>query len=257
MKSVDGGQTWTQLAANMFQNQGFARIAVVPGKNTGSDVLYAATMQAFISSATGVGAAPPPSTAGLFQSTNGGTTWKILSGTDELPIGKPGQADGTASEVVVNPKNSQKLYAGIIGETNGGIWQSDNGGMKWTRVPEMPDKVARVAISTSPDGKTLYAAITTLNAKDEANLTANFVTTNAGDNWQKVGLPAVIKTRKQKKNGEPLNRSGRLQPGDSVRPFQSINGVRGAGRNLQVDQWRQAMEFHRHRIACGFSCARL
>jgi photosystem II stability/assembly factor-like uncharacterized protein len=202
LKSTNGGQTWTQLAASTFQNQGFTRIAVVPGANTTSDVLYAATTKTSINSATGVDVAPPKVTAGLFQSTDGGTTWKILSGTGNLPIGEPGQADGTASEVVVNPKNSQKLYAGIIGETNGGIWQSIDGGKNWTRVPAMPDKVARVAISPSPDGKTLYAAIATLNKKDEANLTANFVTTDAGDNWRKVGLPAVIKTPKTRTEPE-------------------------------------------------------
>jgi photosystem II stability/assembly factor-like uncharacterized protein len=195
LKSTDGGQTWTQLADTTFQNQGFARIAVVPGANTTSDVLYAATMQTSLNSATSVGGQLPPVTAGLFQSTDGGTTWEILSGEGDLPSG--GQVDGAASEVVVNPANSQMLYAGINGQTNGGIWQSGDGGTSWTRVPGMPDKVARVAISTSPDGNTLYAAITTFNKKDEANLTANFVTTDAGENWQKVGLPAVIKTPKR------------------------------------------------------------
>ncbi len=196
LKSTDGGQTWTQLADSTFQNQGFARIAVVPvpGKTT-SDVLYAATMQTSINSATSVGGSLAPVTAGLFQSTNGGTDWEPLSGEGDLPSG--GQVDGSASEVVVNPADSQMLYAGINGQTNGGIWQSVDGGKNWTRVPGMPDKVARVAISTSSsDGNTLYAAITTFNAKGEANLTANFVTTNAGKNWQKVGLPAVIKMRK-------------------------------------------------------------
>ncbi len=201
LKSTDGGQTWTQLAATTFQNQGFARIAVVPGANTTSDVLYAATMQTSINSATGVGSTLPV-TAGLFQSTNGGTVWRILSGNGGLPSG--GQVDGAASEVVVNPKNSQKLYAGINGTTNGGIWQSDNGGMRWTRVPAMPDKVARVAISTSTDGNTLYAAIATFNARDEANLTSNFVTTDGGKNWQKVGLPAVIRVPKTRSEPECL-----------------------------------------------------
>jgi photosystem II stability/assembly factor-like uncharacterized protein len=201
LKSTDGGQTWDQLADETFQNQGFARIAVVPGGKTTSDVLYAATMETFILSATNVSNAPPPEVKpGLFQSTDGGTTWQILSGEGGLPSG--GEVNGAASEVVVNPKNSKMLYAGINGETNGGIWQSDDGGKSWTRVPGMPDKVGRVAISISPDGNTLYAAITTINAKDEANLTANFVTINAGKNWHKVGLPAVIKTPKTRTEPE-------------------------------------------------------
>jgi hypothetical protein len=197
LKSVDGGQTWTRppLAVTTFQNQGFARIAVVPGKNTGSDALYAATMRTFINSATSVGDAPPPITAGLFQSTNGGEDWQMLSGKGNLPSG--GQVDGAASEVVVNPANSKLVYAGINGKTNGGIWQSVDGGMNWNRVPGMPNRIARVAIAISPDGNTLYAGITTFNAKNEAFLTANFVTNDAGENWQKVALPAVIRTPKK------------------------------------------------------------
>lgn len=188
LKSADGGQTWTQLAASTFQNQGFARIAVVPGTSTGSDVVYAATMETVIGSATSVviGYAVK---AGLFRSEDGGATWQMLSGSGGLPAG--GQINGSASEVIVNPANGDIIYAGILGGARGGIWQSTDAGATWTRVPGMPQNIRRVAISISPDGNTLYAGLTTLK-NNNAVLTTNFVSTDAGVKWKKIALPPVI-----------------------------------------------------------------
>lgn len=137
LKSEDGGDTWQQLGAGTFQNQGFARIAVVPGATTDSDILYAATMQATIGSATSI-TPPLPVTAGLFKSVNGGQTWEMLSGSGGLPAGGP--IDGSASDVVVNPANSNLVYAGIncADCSAGGIWQSPDGGQTWSQVPGMP-----------------------------------------------------------------------------------------------------------------------
>jgi photosystem II stability/assembly factor-like uncharacterized protein len=189
LKSVDGGLTWEQLGARTFQNQGFARIVVVPGQTTDTDVVYAATMQTTIGSATSVRTSPRV-IAGLFKSVNGGMSWKMLSGSGDLPAG--GQTDGSVSEVVVSPVNSNLVYAGIICSSSncakGGIWESPNAGDNWVQAPGMPNAINRVAISISPDGYTLYAAVVI-----KSSLTANFFSNDAGDSWRSVSLPPVIR----------------------------------------------------------------
>ena len=120
----------------------------------------------------------------------------------------------------------------------------------------MPDKVARVAISISPDGNTLYAAITTFNAKDEANLTANFVTTNEGANWHKVGLPAVIKTPKTKTEPECLfhaigqgdfNLAIQSDPSNPSTVYEALVGIyksTNSGKNWNFIGNRSHSDFH-------------
>jgi len=194
LKSVDGGQTWKQLGANTFQNQGFARIAVVPGQTTDTDVVYAATMQTVIGSATSATSSPEV-VAGLFKSDNGGTSWNMLSGSGDLPAG--GQFDGSASEVVVNPVDSNLVYAGTVCSdcSTGGIWQSSDAGDNWTQVSGMPKAISRVAISISPDGETLYAGVATIGKDNTSSLTANFLSQDHGDHWRPIALPAAIRAK--------------------------------------------------------------
>ena len=193
LKSQDGGSTWTQMAAATFQNMGFARIALIPGATTATDVLYAATMQTTIGSSTSVASAPPVA-AGLFKSVDGGANWTTLSGNGGLPA--PGQSAGSASDVAVSPVNNNVVFAGLVCAdcTNGGVWMSQNAGVDWQQVSGVPNQVTRVALSMSPDGNTVYGAFAALNAKGESALTANYISSDGGGVWTKIALPPAVGT---------------------------------------------------------------
>jgi len=133
-ESTNAGQTWT--AAN-----GSGATALISGANAGRIMLVAApstptTLYAAIAS---------PSTnglAGMFKSTDGGTTWNAIA----TPLGTGG--GGSTNDfcgaqcwydmsMVVSPTNASLLYVGgsynySLG--NGGIYMSTNGGTSWSSV---------------------------------------------------------------------------------------------------------------------------
>ncbi len=134
--STNAGQTWT--AAN-----GSGATALISGTNAGRITLVAAP-----SSATTLYAAiASPSTsglAGMFKSTDGGTTWNAIA----TPLGTGG--GGSTSDfcgtqcwydmaMAVSPANASLLYVGGSynyngNPENGPIYMSTNGGTSWSVV---------------------------------------------------------------------------------------------------------------------------
>lgn len=103
-KSIDGGQSWVSLS-NDFRMMGISDIVVDPED---SDVVYIAT---------GDRDAGDTYTYGIFKSLDGGNTWTKTNFPNADRI----------TRVLLNPENSQQLYA----STNGGIYKTNDGGNNW------------------------------------------------------------------------------------------------------------------------------
>jgi photosystem II stability/assembly factor-like uncharacterized protein len=139
-KTTDGGATWKLvLAADApYRNRvGAGDVAIDPSDpNTVYAVLYARRRQPW-SFAWGPEVTDGKDLGGIFKSSDGGATWKKLSGGLPAHTGRIGLA--------VYAKNPKTVYAivqsGAEGTDNidspyskaGGVFRSDDGGDAWTR----------------------------------------------------------------------------------------------------------------------------
>ncbi|MDP1861499.1 MAG: glycosyl hydrolase [Gemmatimonadaceae bacterium] len=121
-KSTDGGKTFVKI---LFVNDstGAIDIQVDP---TNSDVLYAATWQAYRTSwalsSGGMGTA-------IYKSTDGGTSWTNLTKTAKgLPTGVIGKIG-----LAISPAKTSRLWA-IIEHDSGGVYRSDDAGATWSYI---------------------------------------------------------------------------------------------------------------------------
>lgn len=106
--------------------------------------------------------------AGLFRSTNGGTTWSVHSAAPFVGSG--------FHAIVVDPADGSHLLVG----TTAGLYESNNGGSSWTR-----RRRARTwALSMEPAGG---ASAEVLAACSDGL----FRSTNGGQSWTRVNLPGA------------------------------------------------------------------
>lgn len=123
-KSIDGGKTWSKkLYVN--DQSGFVDLTLDPNNPR---ILYASSWRAkrtpYSLSSGGDGSA-------LWKSTDSGETWSEISKNEGFPKDTLGIIG-----VTVSPKNSERVWAIVENKAKGGLYRSDDGGKKWTRVNE-------------------------------------------------------------------------------------------------------------------------
>ena len=118
-RSKDGGKTWDHVLA-LNDSTGMSDLAMNP-KNP--RVLYAAAWRAERKPWTLISGGPE---GGVYQSTDGGDTWKKLGGG--LPTGIVGKIG-----VTVSAANPDRVWAMIEAEPDGGVYRTDDAGKTWTR----------------------------------------------------------------------------------------------------------------------------
>ncbi|MEP6990889.1 MAG: hypothetical protein ABJA80_08180 [bacterium] len=151
-KSTDAGKSWTHIG--LADTQHIGKIAVDPRN---PNVLFVAAIGHLYA---------PNAERGVFKSTDGGASWKkVLFRNDDVG----------AVEVVIDPTNSQVVYAGLwntrrppwftYAPTNGpggGIYKSTDGGATWTQLTRgLPSAgIGRTGIAVSPSNpRRVYAVI--------------------------------------------------------------------------------------------------
>jgi photosystem II stability/assembly factor-like uncharacterized protein len=121
-KSQDGGKTFTHTG--LRETQTIARVVVHP---TNPDIVWVAANGRLF------GANPE---RGVFMTTDGGRTWTRTLYVDE---------NTGATELLIDPANPDRLFAATYqrrrtswgfngGGAGSGIWRSEDGGRKWTRL---------------------------------------------------------------------------------------------------------------------------
>jgi photosystem II stability/assembly factor-like uncharacterized protein len=120
-RSSDGGTTWTKVLF-VDEKTGASDLSMDPDNPR---ILYAGFWQVrrlpWALDSGGPG-------SGLWKSTDGGDTWKKLAGG--LPDGIVGKIG-----VAVSPARPERVWAMVEAE-KGGLFRTDDGGQKWTRVNE-------------------------------------------------------------------------------------------------------------------------
>jgi len=101
--SRDDAETWSRVDG-VPADVPISSIAIDPRR---SDYVYVGTGQAF------------------YLSRDGGKTWGRRGGN--LPL-------GNFSSILINPENTDEIYVASSLESDGGIFYSENAGMKWKRV---------------------------------------------------------------------------------------------------------------------------
>jgi photosystem II stability/assembly factor-like uncharacterized protein len=118
-RTRDGGKTWDKVLY-VDARTGAADLAMDPrDPNTLYASMWTFRRHAwdFISGGAG---------SGLFKSTDGGSTWKKLSGG--LPEGALGRIG-----VAISPAQPNRVFASVEAKTTA-FWRSDDGGEHWTRL---------------------------------------------------------------------------------------------------------------------------
>ena len=180
-RSADAGKTWTHLG--LRDGQQIPAIAVDPGN---ANTIFAAVLGHPYG---------PNEERGIFRSTDGGKTWKKVLYKDENTGG---------SDVVIDPKNPQVVYASLWDErlgpwedkneyatTNGGLFKSTDGGTTWKQLTNgLPKDLVQINVAVAAsDPQRLYA---TLSTKEEGDGYATdkglgvYRSDDGGMSWRKI-----------------------------------------------------------------------
>jgi photosystem II stability/assembly factor-like uncharacterized protein len=179
-RSADAGKTWTHLG--LRDGEQIPALAVDP---TNPNRLFAAVLGHPYG---------PNAERGIFRSEDGGKNWKKVLYKDEKIGG---------SDVVIDPKNPQIVYASLweetlgpwedgnnYGGTHGGLFKSTDGGTTWTQLTiGLPTNLVQINIAiAASDPKRLYATVSTTVEGEYATGKGLGVyrSDNAGASWQKI-----------------------------------------------------------------------
>ena len=154
-RSTDGGKTWKKVLYKSADT-GAIDLAFDPRN---PQVIYAALWQ----TRRPPWSVYPPSNgpdSGLYKSTDGGNTWKHLTGN-----GLPSQGLGRIG-IAVAPSNPRRIYL-IVDAKQGGLYRSDDAGHTWKRINGEHRLWGRGwyfgAVTVDPqDDNTVYVANTAL-----------------------------------------------------------------------------------------------
>ena len=158
-RSSDGGASWKHVG--LKDSRTIARIVAHP---TDTGTAYAAVMGDLW---------VPGGERGLYRTTDGGATWKLV-----LQAPAPYQARVGAGEVALDPSDPSILYAALYarqrkpwafgsgpdasdGQDLGGIFKSTDGGATWRKLTNgLPGQTGRIGLAVYPrNPKVLYAVV--------------------------------------------------------------------------------------------------
>lgn len=160
IKSTDGGNTWTHVSGNFFVSVSISRVVVDP---TNANHLYVSVLRG----RGGARRTSPPTNSqfGIWESKNGGTSWKLVKKAPTDNLG--------ATDLEMDPQNPNILYASFWGDN---IYKSTDGGKHWaTAMNGLPtlynnDNLTRWSIGIShPQGQNAVLYVGTDVIDDSGN----------------------------------------------------------------------------------------
>lgn len=184
LKSEDGGATWQQIRGPFaelhdprFGTSAIGSIAVDPS-NPGivlAGAYFVTEDQSF---------------SGVYRSEDAGLTWTVL----------PVLAGGVPTDIYFSP-TGELVYTALgfgFGSPSNGVYRSFDHGLSWTSINGIPPDnipsgmaVGRIGLAvdgTDPRAETLLAAVP--GGSRGAGLLGLFKSTDAGEHWGRLNLPA-------------------------------------------------------------------
>jgi len=180
-KSLDGGTTWTHMG--LAESEHLTKIVVHPKD---PNTVFVASEGPLWS---------PGGDRGLYKSTDGGATWKlILDGGDEPGADVPGNEYTGVNDFILHPTNPDVMWASthqhfrntaalINGGPLSGIHKSTDGGETWRKVSKgLPEEdMGKIGLAVSPfDPNIVYATVEL--AWREGGF---YRSTDGGESWEK------------------------------------------------------------------------
>ena len=169
-KSMDGGETWTDMGLETTQQVG--RIRIHP---TNPDIVWVAAPGAMWAAG---------GQRGVFKTTDGGKTWKQTLSVDEYT---------GAADLVLDPSDPDVMYASthqrerraysyVGGGPGSGIWKSTDGGETWTRLSVGLPKsdMGRIGLDVSMSQPNIVYAVI------EGSEHGVYRSDDAGASWRKM-----------------------------------------------------------------------
>src|ERR1700730_9634318 len=157
-RTTDGGENWQNVG--LKNSRAIARIVVDPKK---PEVAYVAAMGHLWADG---------GERGLFKTTDGGKTWKLI-----LQAPAPHNARTGCGDVIVDPTNPEIVYAALYarqrtpwsfssgpeatnGEDVGGIFKSTNGGANWKKLTGgLPAQTGRIGLAIGASNPKVVMAV--------------------------------------------------------------------------------------------------
>ncbi len=257
-RTKDGGKTWEHVLF-VDENTGCFEIAMDP---TNSRILFAGMWPLVIHTWGRFSGGP---NGGIWKSTDGGDTWKRLTGhgLPSPPLGKIG--------IAIAQSNPQVVYALIeTGHPNRGVlWRSNDGGENWRLVSynrllnERPHYASRVMVNPADEDEVYFAANSqsrTLDGGDTSETVpwsgdchdmwadplnpdrmmisddgGAIITLNRGKSWQRIELPNAQMYHVAVDNQIPYYVYGGMQDGSAHKGPSTASMRRGWGSS--GSQW--------------------
>ncbi len=180
-KSSNGGASFAPVFDEHAQSIG----VVTVDPNDPDNTVWVGTGEIWTRNSVSIG-------DGLYKSTDGGSNWKKMGFENSERI----------SSIVVNPKNSNEVYVGVMGALWGdsedrGVYKTTDGGTTWEKVLYVNEKTGANEVMMDPtDPNTLYAAMwefrrTAWGFNSGGPNSALYKSTDAGKTWNKIhnGFP--------------------------------------------------------------------
>lgn len=182
-KTQNGGQSWVNVSDGFYGGS----VGAVAVSEWDPNVVYVGLGEKTVRGNVSPG-------DGMWKSTDAGDTWSRIGLEDSQHI----------SRIRVHPKNSDLVYAAVMGHLFGpneqrGVYRSNDGGRSWEKVLFVSDEVGAVDLAMDPTNpRILYASFwrilrTPYSLESGGEGSGMYKSVDGGDTWVEItgneGLP--------------------------------------------------------------------